>query len=44
VTLHVYSPPLLRMGAYYLDEDGLLARRAMTPEQELRPLSTARAA
>ena len=39
VTLHVYSPPLLRMGAYYLDEDGLLARRAMAPEEELRPLA-----
>ncbi len=44
VTLHVYSPPLLRMGAYYLDEDGLLARRAMAPEEELRPLEGARAA
>jgi predicted metal-dependent enzyme (double-stranded beta helix superfamily) len=44
VTLHVYSPPLRRMGAYYLDEDGLLARRAMSPEEELRPLSMARAA
>ncbi len=44
VTLHVYSPPLLRMGAYYLDEDGLLARRAMAPEEELRPLAGTRAA
>lgn len=44
VTLHVYSPPLLRMGAYYLDEDGLLARRAMAPEEELRPLAVPRAA
>ncbi len=44
VTLHVYSPPLLRMGAYFLDEDGLLARRAMAPEEELRPLAGARAA
>ena len=42
VTLHVYSPPLLRMGAYYLDEDGLLARRAMAPEEELRPLGCPR--
>lgn len=44
VTLHVYSPPLLRMGAYYLDDDGLLARRAMAPEEELRPLAASRAA
>jgi hypothetical protein len=44
VTLHVYSPPLLRMGSYYLDEDGLLARRAMAPEEELRPLAFPRAA
>ena len=32
------------MGAYYLDEDGLLARRAMAPEEELRPLAASRAA
>jgi predicted metal-dependent enzyme (double-stranded beta helix superfamily) len=37
VTLHVYSPRLLRMGAYFLDEDGILARRAMSAEEELRP-------
>jgi hypothetical protein len=37
VTLHVYSPPLLRMGAYFVDEEGLLARRAMSPAEELRP-------
>jgi hypothetical protein len=37
VTLHVYSPPLLRMGAYFVDEHGVLARRAMSPEEELRP-------
>jgi len=39
VTLHVYSPPLLRMGAYFLDDQGVLARRAMSPEEELRPLA-----
>ena len=44
MTLHVYSPPLLRMGAYFLDDDGVLARRAMSPEEELRPLRAARAA
>jgi len=37
VTLHVYSPPLLRMGAYAIAEDGVLARRAMSSSEELRP-------
>jgi len=39
VTLHVYSPPLLRMGAYEIGEDGVLARHSMSYEQELRPLA-----
>ena len=38
VTLHVYSPPLLRMGAYVIGEDGVLARHPMSYEEELRPL------
>ena len=38
VTIHVYSPPLLRMGAYVVGSDGVLARRPMSPEEELRPL------
>jgi predicted metal-dependent enzyme (double-stranded beta helix superfamily) len=38
VTLHAYSPPLLRMGAYSVGDDGVLARHAMSYEQELRPL------
>lgn len=37
VTLHVYSPPLLRMGAYVVGEDGVLARHPMSYEEELRP-------
>jgi hypothetical protein len=37
VTLHVYSPPLLRMGAYEVGEDGVLARHTMSYEEELRP-------
>jgi cysteine dioxygenase type I len=37
VTLHAYSPPLLRMGAYVVGEDGVLARRPMTYLEELRP-------
>ena len=36
VTLHVYSPPLLRMGAYVIAEDGVLARHPVSSEQELR--------
>jgi predicted metal-dependent enzyme (double-stranded beta helix superfamily) len=37
VTLHAYSPPLLRMGAYVIGEDGVLAREPMSYEEELRP-------
>jgi predicted metal-dependent enzyme (double-stranded beta helix superfamily) len=37
VTLHAYSPPLLRMGAYVIGEDGALARRPMSYAEELRP-------
>jgi predicted metal-dependent enzyme (double-stranded beta helix superfamily) len=35
VTLHVYSPPLLRMGAYVIGDDGTLARRSMSSAEEL---------
>jgi Cysteine dioxygenase type I len=38
VTLHVYSPPLLRMGSYEIGEDGVLARHPMSYSEELRPL------
>ena len=38
VTLHVYSPPLARMGAYVVGEDGVLERHSVAPEEELRPL------
>jgi predicted metal-dependent enzyme (double-stranded beta helix superfamily) len=41
VTIHAYSPPLLRMGAYFVDQDGVLARRPMSPAEELRPLDPA---
>lgn len=41
VTLHVYSPPLLRMGAYEIGEDGVLARHSMSYEEELRPFDQA---
>ncbi|HEU0250949.1 MAG TPA: cysteine dioxygenase family protein [Solirubrobacteraceae bacterium] len=38
VTLHVYSPPLLSMGAYVVDDHGRLLRRAIPASEELRPL------
>ncbi len=44
VTLHVYSPPLLRMGAYVIGDDGVLARHPMSYEEELRPRAQAAAA
>jgi len=39
VTIHVYSPPLMGMGAYVIGEDGVLARHPMSYTQELRPLA-----
>ena len=41
VTLHVYSPPLARMGAYVIDERGMLARHPVASSEELRPLERA---
>jgi len=41
VTIHAYSPPLLRMGAYALDADGVLVRHTMSYLDELRPLERA---
>jgi predicted metal-dependent enzyme (double-stranded beta helix superfamily) len=41
VTLHVYSPPLARMGAYVIGEDGVLARHSVSSSEELRPLERA---
>jgi predicted metal-dependent enzyme (double-stranded beta helix superfamily) len=41
VTLHVYSPPLLSMGAYVLDENGRLQRQRIPASEELRPLGAA---
>jgi hypothetical protein len=37
VTLHAYSPPLSRTGAYRTGPDGVLQREALPMEQELRP-------
>ena len=41
MTLHVYSPPLLRMGAYAVGEDGVLVRHTMSSSEELRPAQRA---
>ena len=38
VTLHAYSPPLWRMGAYEILPDGGLRRHSMSYAEELRPL------
>jgi quercetin dioxygenase-like cupin family protein len=39
VTLHAYSPPLWRMGAYEVSDDGTLRRHSMSYAEELRPLA-----
>lgn len=39
VTIHVYSPPLLRMGAYAIGEGGVLVRHPQSYREELRPQS-----
>jgi hypothetical protein len=38
VTLHAYSPPLRRMGAYETLETGELLRHSISYEEELRPI------
>jgi len=38
VTVHAYSPPLWRMGAYEVSPDGTLRRHSMSYAEELRPL------
>ena len=38
VTLHAYSPPLWRMGAYAVSDGGVLARHSVSYAEELRPL------
>jgi mannose-6-phosphate isomerase-like protein (cupin superfamily) len=37
VTIHVYSPPLTRTGAYRIGDQGELQREALPYEAELRP-------
>jgi predicted metal-dependent enzyme (double-stranded beta helix superfamily) len=41
VSIHVYSPPLWRMGAYDIDADGSLRRRSIGYDEELRPTEQA---
>jgi quercetin dioxygenase-like cupin family protein len=41
VSIHAYSPPLTRMGAYSWAADGTLQRRAIPAEEELRPAAVA---
>ena len=43
VTIHAYSPPLWRMGAYEIDEDGVLVRRSLEAGAELRAEAAAAA-
>lgn len=39
VTIHVYSPPLWRMGAYVIEPSGVLRRESLSYAEELRPLA-----
>jgi hypothetical protein len=41
VTIHAYSPPLWRMGAYEVLPDGGLRRHSMSYAEELRAIGTA---
>ncbi|MCW2953418.1 MAG: cysteine dioxygenase type [Conexibacter sp.] len=43
VTVHVYSPPLWRMGAYEVEPDGSLQRHSVSYAEELRPIEPATA-
>jgi quercetin dioxygenase-like cupin family protein len=40
MTVHAYSPPLVRMGQYRLDSTGAMERRAVSYEEGLRPLAS----
>lgn len=41
VTIHAYSPPLVRMGSYTVEPSGQLRRHAVSYETELRQLDAA---
>lgn len=38
ISIHAYSPPLWRMGAYVVEGDGTLRRESVSYAEELRPL------
>lgn len=38
VSIHAYSPPLWRLGAYAIDGDGVMRRMSISYADELRPL------
>ncbi len=44
VSVHVYSPPLWRLGQYTLSADGVLSRQSVSYADELRPVAEAAAA
>ena len=41
VSIHAYSPPLWRMGAYSVGPDGTLRRESISYAEELRPVAAA---
>lgn len=41
VSIHAYSPPLWRMGAYVIEPDGTLRRTSISYAEELRPVDHA---
>ncbi len=41
VTIHAYSPPLWRMGAYEVHPEGRLLRHSISYAEELRPIGAA---
>ncbi len=43
LTVHAYSPPLLRMGAYLVEPSGTLTRHSISYESELRRLGETQA-
>jgi predicted metal-dependent enzyme (double-stranded beta helix superfamily) len=38
ISIHAYSPPLWRMGAYFVDPDGVVSRSSISYAEELRPI------
>ncbi len=38
ISIHAYSPPLWRMGAYAIEPDGTLRRASISYAEELRPV------